>query len=220
MSKISVLLADDHVILRAGLRALLETYPDIEVIGEAGDGEEAIRKVRELRPDVVLMDVAMPGMNGLVATRYILEQSPTTQVLILTQYGNKEYVLPLLQAGASGYVLKQAADTDLITAIRTVYRGESFLYPPIAKMVLDAYVSGEERTDPYERLTPREREVLVLIAQGYTNPEIAKILHLSPKTVDVHRTRLMQKLDLHSVAELTRYAIHHGLIDAAQGKKV
>ncbi|MFQ6016442.1 MAG: response regulator transcription factor, partial [Anaerolineae bacterium] len=149
MSKISVLLVDDHVILRAGLRALLETYSDIEVVGEASDGEEAIRKVHELRPNVVLMDVAMPGMNGLVATRYILEQSPTTQVLILTQYGNKEYVLPLLQAGASGYVLKQAADTDLVTAIRTVHRGESFLYPPIAKMLLDAYVSGEERIDPY-----------------------------------------------------------------------
>jgi two-component system response regulator NreC len=163
------------------------------------------------------MDVAMPGMNGLVATGYILEQSPTTQVLILTQYGNKEYVLPLLQAGASGYVLKQAADTDLVTAIRTVYRGESFLYPPIAKMVLDAYVSGEERIDPYETLTPREREVLVLVAQGHTNPEIAEILHLSPKTVDVHRTRLMQKLDLHNVAELTRYAILHGLVDPAQG---
>jgi len=180
-------------------------------------GKEAIRKVRKLRPDVVLMDVAMPGMNGLVATGYILEQSPTTQVLILTQYGNKEYVLPLLQAGASGYVLKQAADTDLVTAIRTVYRGESFLYPPIAKMVLDAYVSGEERIDPYETLTPREREVLVLVAQGHTNPEIAEILHLSPKTVDVHRTRLMQKLDLHNVAELTRYAILHGLVDPAQG---
>ncbi len=213
MSKIRVLLVDDHAILRAGLRALLETYPDIEIVGEAGDGTEAIAKVRELKPDVVLMDVAMPGMNGLVATRYILEENPDTRVLILTQYGNKEYVLPLLQAGASGYVLKQAADTDLITAIRTVYEGQSFLYPPVAKLLLDAYTSEQGGTDPYEQLTPREREVLIYIAEGYTNREIADILHISPKTVDVHRTRLMQKLDLHNVADLTRYAIRHGLID-------
>ncbi|MFQ5858021.1 MAG: response regulator [Anaerolineae bacterium] len=217
MSKISVLLADDHAILRAGLRALLETYADIEVVGEAGDGEEAICQVRELRPDVVLMDVAMPGMNGLVATRYILEESPATKVLILTQYGNKEYVLPLLEAGAAGYVLKQAADTDLIRAIRAVDRGDSFLYPPIARMLLEAYASNEQAVDPYETLTPREREVLVLVAQGHSNREIADILHVSPKTVDVHRTRLMKKLDLHHVAGVTRYAIRRGLLDPDQG---
>ncbi len=217
MPRIRVLLVDDHAILRAGLRALLETYPDIEVVGEAEDGEEAIRQVRELCPDVVLMDVAMPGMNGLVATRYILEASPATKVLILTQYGNKEYVLPLLEAGAAGYVLKQAADTDLIKAIRSVYRGDSFLYPPIAKMLLEAYVSEEQLVDPYETLTPREREVLVLVARGYSNREIANILHISPKTVDVHRTRLMKKLDLHHVADLTRYAIRRGLVDPGQG---
>ncbi len=216
MSKISVLLVDDHAILRAGLRALLETYPDIEVVGEAGDGEEAICQVRKLRPDVVLMDVAMPEMNGLAATRHILAENPYARVLILTQYGNKEYVLPLLQAGASGYVLKQAADTDLITAIRAVQQGQSFLYPPVAKLLLEAYVSPQEPTDPYERLTPREREVLIFIAQGCTNREIADILHISPKTVDVHRMRLMQKLDLHSVAEITRYAIRRGLVDPAQ----
>jgi DNA-binding NarL/FixJ family response regulator len=130
MSKISVLLVDDHAILRAGLRALLRTYSDVEVVGEAGDGEEAISQVRQLRPDVVVMDVGMPGMNGLVATRYILEERPDTKVLILTQYSNKEYVLPLLEVGAAGYVLKQAADTDLIKAIRAVYQGDSFLFPP------------------------------------------------------------------------------------------
>ena len=215
MSKIKVLLVDDHAILRAGLRALLETYPDIKVVGEASDGQEAICKVRELHPDVVLMDVAMPGMNGLAATRHILAENPDIRVLILTQYDNKEYVLPLLQAGAAGYVLKQAADTDLITAIRAVYQGQSFLYPPIAKLLLEAYVSEEEPTDPYERLTPREREILIFIAQGYTNRQIAEILHISPKTVDVHRTRLMQKLDLHNVAEITRYAIRRGLVDPA-----
>ncbi|NOZ26571.1 MAG: response regulator transcription factor [Chloroflexi bacterium] len=216
MSKIRVLLVDDHAILRAGLRALLETYPDIEVVGEASDGTEAVTKVRELHPDVVLMDIAMPGMNGLVATRYILEETPETKILILTQYGNKEYVLPLLQAGASGYVLKQAADTDLISAIRAVQQGQSFLYPPIAKLLLDVYTTQRDATDPYEQLTPREREVLIHIAEGYTNREIADILHISPKTVDVHRTRLMRKLGLHNVVELTRYAVRRGLIDPTQ----
>lgn len=216
MSKISVLLVDDHAILRAGLRALLETYSDVEVVGEAGDGEEAVRQVRKLHPDVVLMDVAMPGMNGLVATRYILEENPAVKVLILTQYGNKEYVFPLLEAGAAGYVLKQAADTDLIKAIRAVYQGDSFLYPPIARMLMEAYTSNDQAGDPYETLTPREREVLVLVAQGHSNREIADILHISPNTVDVHRTRLMKKLDLHHVADVTRYAIHRGLLDPAQ----
>jgi len=217
MSKISVLLVDDHAILRAGLRSLLQTYSDVEVVGEAGDGEEAISQVRQLRPDVVVMDVGMPGMNGLVATRYILEENPATKVLILTQYGNKEYVLPLLEVGAAGYVLKQAADTDLIKAIRAVYQGDSFLYPPVARMVMEAYISNRETVDSYEILTPREREVLVLVAQGSSNREIGEVLHISPKTVDVHRTRLMKKLDLHHVADVTRYAIRRGLVDPAQG---
>lgn len=217
MSKISVLLVDDHAILRAGLRSLLQTYSDVEVVGEAGDGEEAISQVRQLRPDVVVMDVGMPGMNGLVATRYILEENPDTKVLILTQYGNKEYVLPLLEVGAAGYVLKQAADTDLIKAIRAVYQGDSFLYPPVARMVMEAYISNRETVDSYEILTPREREVLVLVAQGSSNREIGEVLHISPKTVDVHRTRLMKKLDLHHVADVTRYAIRRGLVDPAQG---
>jgi len=213
MSKIKVLLVDDHTILRQGLRALLEACSDMTVVGEASDGQEAIAKVRELRPDVVVMDVAMPGMNGLTATRHILAEHPGIRVLILTQYDNREYVLPLIQAGVAGYVLKQAADTDLMMAIRAVYRGESFLYPPIARMLLDSYVSDHKSADPYDSLTPREREVLIFIAQGYTNRQIAEILHISPKTVDVHRTRLMQKLDLHNVADITRYAIRRGLLD-------
>ncbi len=212
MSKIRVLLVDDHAILRAGLRALLATYPDIEVVGEAGDGSEAIQRVKELRPDIVLMDISMPGMNGLTATRYILEAHPDVRIIILTQYDSKEYILPLLQVGASGYVLKQCADTDLVKAIRSVYAGDSFLYPSVARTLLESYLGKEENTS-HEELTPREREILVLIAQGYTNRQIAEILHISPKTVDVHRSRLMKKLDLHNVADLTRYAIRHGLID-------
>ncbi len=213
MTRIKVLLVDDHAILRAGLRSLLETYDDIEIVGEASNGEEAIQKVRELKPDVIVMDVMMPRMNGLVATRYILEENPNARVLMLTQYGNKEYVLPLLEAGAGGYVLKQAADTDFVRGIRAVYEGNSYLYPPIAKLVLEALMAGEDPSDPERRLTPREREVLILVAQGYTNSEIAEILHISPKTVDVHRTRMMNKLDLHNVAEIVRYAIRRELID-------
>ncbi len=211
--KIKVLLVDDHAILRAGLKALLDTYDDIEVIGEAENGEEAIRQARELKPDVIVMDVMMPGMNGLTALRYILEENPDARVLMLTQYGNKEYVLPLLEAGAAGYVLKQAADTDFIKGIRAVYEGNSYLYPPIAKLVLEALMEGEDATDPERRLTPREREILILIARGYTNNEIAKMLYISPKTVDVHRTRMMNKLNLHNVAEIVRYAVRRRLVD-------
>jgi len=211
--KISVLLVDDHAILRAGLRSLLATYDDIEVVEEASDGEEAIRKVRELEPDVIVMDVQMPGMNGLIATRYIMEEHPNARILMLTQYGNKEYVLPLLEAGAGGYVLKQAVDTDFVKGIHAVYEGNSYLYPPIAKLVLDALMAGEDASDPERNLTPREREVLILVALGYTNSEIADILFISPKTVDVHRTRMMNKLDLHNVAEVVRFAVRRHLID-------
>jgi len=211
--KISVLLVDDHAILRAGLRSLLATYDDIEVVGEASDGEEAIRKVRELKPDVIVMDVQMPGMNGLIATRYIMEEYPDARILMLTQYGNKEYVLPLLEAGAGGYVLKQAADTDFVKGIHAVYEGNSYLYPPIAKLVLEALMAGEDPSDPERILTPREREVLILVAQGYTNSEIADILFISPKTVDVHRTRMMNKLDLHNVVEIVHYAVRRHLVD-------
>lgn len=210
---ITVLLVDDHAILRSGLKALLATYDDIVVIGEAANGEEAIRKARELAPDVIVMDVMMPGMSGLTALRYILEENPRARVLMLTHYGNKEFVLPLLEAGAAGYVLKQAADTDFVKAVRAVYEGNSYLYPPIAKLVLEAFMAGESGGDPHENLTPREREILILIAQGYTNKEIAEILYISPKTVDVHRTRMMSKLNLHSVAEIVRYAVRRRLVD-------
>jgi two-component system, NarL family, response regulator LiaR len=214
LSAVRVLLVDDHAILRAGLRALLAGYPDLQVIGEAADGAEAIARVNEFTPDVVVMDIAMPGMNGLVATRQILQAHPTTKILILTQYDNKEYVLPLMKVGAAGYVLKQAVDTDLVSAIRAVYNGESFLHPSVAKVILDAYLqdSNTGSGDPYTQLTEREREVLILVAQGHSTRKIAETLQISPNTVDVHRAHLMRKLDLHSVAAISAYAVRHGLL--------
>lgn len=212
MQTIRVLLVDDHALLRLGLRALLSDADDIEVVGEAGDGQEALEQVRRLHPDVVLLDVAMPKMNGLMVVRQLHEEYPDIKVVMLTQYDNPEYVVPLLQAGAAGYVLKQDADIDLVGVVRSVYRGDSYLAPQAAKILLDAYTSMGP-ADPINLLTPREREVLILVAQGYTNREIANILHLSPKTVDVHRTRMMDKLDLHNVADVTRYAIRRRLVD-------
>ncbi len=213
MSPVRILLVDDHTILRAGLRSLLSDYPDFQVVGEAADGAEALARVNDLKPDVVVMDIGMPGVNGLVATRQILQAHPETRILILTQYDNKEYVLPLLKLGAAGYVLKQTVDTELVTGIRAVARGESFLYPPIAKMMLEAYREDAAKSeDPYTQLSDREREVLLLVAEGRSSREMAEILHISPNTVDVHRARLMHKLDLHSVAEISAYAVRRGLV--------
>ena len=213
MSQIRILLVDDHAILRAGLRALLSRFPDLQVVGEAGDGAEALARVNELKPDIVVMDIAMPGVNGLVATRQILQAHPNTKILILTQYDNKEYILPLLKMGAASYVLKQSVDSELVNSIYAVARGESPLGPSIAKVVLDAYVHETAAPeDPYLRLTEREREVLILVAQGYSAPQMAAQLHVSPNTVNAHRASLMQKLDLHNVAEVTAFAIRRGLI--------
>ncbi len=214
MSSIRILLVDDHAVLRAGLRALLGKFPDLEVVGEAGDGAEAVARVNELKPDVVVMDVAMPGINGLVATRQILQTHPETKIIILSQYDNKEFVLPLLKLGAASYVLKQSADTELVTAVYAVARGESALGPPIAKIVLDAFLheNAANPEDPFFELTEREREVLILVAQGHTTPQVAAKLNISPNTVNVHRSKLMQKLGLHNVAEVTAFAIRRGLI--------
>ncbi len=206
VEKIRVLLADDHAILSAGLRAFMSDYDDIQVVGEACDGDEAVALAGELRPDVVLMDVAMPGMNGIDATRLIREQHPETRVLVLTQHEERQYVLALLRAGASGYILKRALGADLIAALRTVAQGEPFLYPGASRVVL------EELQEPAEPLTPRELEVLQHIVRGETGPQVAEALSLSVKTVEWHRSNLMSKLHVHNTAELVRYALQRGLV--------
>lgn len=211
---IRILIADDHAILRAGIRALLHLHEGFEVVGEAADGRETVAQVRALRPDVVLMDIGMPGMDGLAATREIKNAQPKTAVLILTQHENREYVLPALQAGASGYVLKRAPDDSLVRAIRTVAGRDSYLDPRISDVVVEDMrrrASGEA-ADPYDKLTEREREVLVLLAQGKTYQEVADCLFISVKTVDFHRANLMRKLSLDNRAELTKFALQRELI--------
>ncbi len=217
MKSIRVVLADDHTIVRKGLRSLLDAERDVDVIGEAGDGTEAIALVEQLKPHIVVMDIGMPVLNGLEATRRIIKKHPDTKVLILTMHTNEEYVFEILRAGASGYIIKKAAPTELVAAIRAVKKGESFLSPSISRKVIDEYVqrAGEEkREDAFDLLTDREREVLQLIAEGSSTREIAKKLFISTKTVETHRTHLMDKLDLHGTADLTRYAIRKGIVDS------
>jgi DNA-binding NarL/FixJ family response regulator len=216
MGKIRVLIVDDHAILREGIRALLALSKDMEVVGEAGDGQTGIDRARELQPDVVLMDIAMPGLDGLEATRRIKDRHRNVKVLILTQHENREYVFPILKAGADGYVLKKAAGTELISAIRAVHEGGTFLYPSVAKTVVEDYLrpDGTISERRHSKLTDREIEVLKLVAEGRSNQEIADLLCLSVKTVTGHRTNIMEKLDLHSRTELVKYAIRTGLIEA------
>ena len=215
MSKIKVLLAEDHTIVRKGLRSLLDAEADIEVVGEASDGREALEKVAQLLPDVVLMDITMPLLNGLEATHQIKKLFPKVKVLGLTMYTNEEYVFQLLQAGASGYLVKQSAPMELISAIQAVYRGDSFLSPSVSKTIIDEFLRqgpGLAQDDPFDKLTSREREVLQLVAEGYSNREIAAKLTISIKTVGVHRINLMEKLDIHNTPELVKYAIRKGII--------
>jgi two-component system response regulator NreC len=212
--KIRVLLVDDHPVLRGGLRALLGLEPDVEVVGEVGTGEEALERVRAIRPDVVVMDLVMPGMGGLEATRQIAALGLGARVLILSSNSEEESLLPVLEAGASGYVRKTSADEDLIHAIRMVSRDEVFLYPKAAKILLRGYKTAEERgeANPLEELSEREREVLALAAEGYGSGEIARKLFLSPKTVDTYRSRLMRKLGLAHRADLVRFALENGIL--------
>lgn len=215
MNKIRILLVDDHTIFRSGLRVLLGLYADFDIIGEAGDGQEALEAVRKLKPDIVLMDIAMPGLDGLAATRRIHDEHPQAKVILLTQHENREYITPALQSGASGYVLKRAADEELVRAVRAVSQGQTYLDPMITSVVVNDYRRRLEDSpidDQYEDLTPREREILVLVAKGYTNREVAGLLDISHKTVDYHRTNVMRKLEVHNRTELTRYAIRRGLI--------
>jgi two-component system response regulator NreC len=212
---IRVLLVDDHAILRQGVHALLAREPDILVVGEAGDGQEALDQMPELRPDVVIMDIVMPRMNGLEATRLLKERYPNVRTLILSMYDDQEYVVQIIQAGAAGYVLKRVVTEDLVRAIHEVHAGGSFLYPPIAATLIGDYLrvtQGEQPADQGEPLTAREREVLKLIAEGNTNTAIAERLGLSRKTVDTHRAHAMRKLDLHEVTEVVKYALRTGLI--------
>ena len=217
MSKIRLLLADDHQIVRAGLRMLFQAESDMEIVGEVDTGEDALRAVGELKPDVVIMDVAMPGMSGIEATRRIKEISPDTAVLAVTMHEDEQYFFEMLNAGASGYVPKRAAPDDLVSAIRVVSQGEVFLYPSLAKYLVKDFLHRVESggVPAGEELTPREREVLTYIAEGYTNREIADALVISVKTVDRHRENIMRKLNLHSRVELVKYAIEKGLISVS-----
>lgn len=216
MNKTRVFLADDHRILREGIRTLLQREPNIEVVGEAGDGKEAVDKVTQLIPDIVLMDITMPGINGLEATRQIKKKTPQVKVLILTMHETGQYLSQMLQAGASGYVVKTTSTSDLISAIKAVHQGDMYLYPSIARMLVEDYLhkvkTGEEKTS-YEGLTNRERQILAYIAEDKKNKEIADLLGITVSTVQSHRTNLMDKLGAHDRTELVKYAISKGIIN-------
>ena len=215
MSEIKILVVDDHAIMRDGIRALLAVSAGIEIVGEAYEGREAIEKASELVPDVVLMDIAMPGMDGLEATRCITKKNSAIKVLVLTQYDSREYILSAIRAGAIGYLPKRALGSDLVSAIRIVYQGDSFLYPSAAAALIEDYVRQvKEEND--DRLSGREREILKLVAEGHTSREIADMLLLSVKTVQNRRARLMERLNIHDSSELIRYAIREGLVSVAR----
>ncbi|HOF05369.1 MAG TPA: response regulator transcription factor [Syntrophales bacterium] len=214
-----IVIAEDHTILREGLKSLLSASPDLAIVGEAADGREAIRRCLELKPDLLLLDLSMPRLNGIEAIGEVKRRVPATKILVLTVHKTEEYVLASLRAGAAGYVLKDATHQELLAAIRTVLAGKRYLSPDIAAHVIDGYLLGrkhEAPVTPWERLTPREREVLKLVAEGGRNREIADFLCISLKTVEKHRDSLMKKLDLHSAAALTAYAIARGLVDDQQ----
>ncbi len=215
MGKLRILIVDDHGIVRAGIRSLLEAQPGLEVIGEAARGEEALEKAMLLHPDLVLMDIAMPGMNGIEATRRIKSELPDIRILVLTIHDDEEFFFPVLRAGASGYILKEAEPQELLHAIQMVRQDQVFLSPAVTKSILESFVATtiEPEDEKHNALTPREKEVLRLAAQGLTNREIAEALYLSIRTVEKHRQAMMHKLGLARRDELTRYAIRKGLMD-------
>lgn len=209
--KTRILLADDHSVVRSGFRALLSAQPDLEVVGEASDGRDAVEQALSLRPDVVVMDVSMPNLNGIEATRRMTQEAPRVRVLALSMHKDAVYVREILRAGARGYLLKDSGEQDLINAVRALAKGEGYISPAVSDAVLSDY--RKHVTDPIDLLTTREREVLQRIAEGQTNKEIAGSLNLSVYTVEAHRGRIMEKLNLHSTGELVRFAIRNGVID-------
>jgi DNA-binding NarL/FixJ family response regulator len=213
MTGVRVLLTEDHWLVQASLKSLLSDFTDIEVVAEASNGREALDLIAQHRPDIVLMDISMPGLNGLEATRRIIKEHPEVRVVVLSMHTGEDYVLQALRAGAAGYVLKGSPPHELELAIQSVARGEIFLSPAISKHVIDAYLTRTaDKTSPLENLTPRQREILQLIAEGKSSKEIARLLDTSVKTIESHRASLMERLDIHDLAGLVRYAIRHGLI--------
>lgn len=215
MPKIRVLVVDDHTIVRDGICALLRIAGDMEVVGEAANGREALEMVRKFMPDVMLIDIAMPNMNGLEATRRIRKEFPGVKILVLTQYDDKEHIFWAIEAGASGFLSKIAAASELVSGIRSVHRGDSFLSPSAAKFLVEDYhleANLRKEQDPYKQLTDREREILKLLAEGCTTREIADMLVISVKTVGGHKTNLMSKLDIHNRTDLVKYALRKGII--------
>jgi DNA-binding NarL/FixJ family response regulator len=213
VAKIRIVLADDHALMREGIRALLSRESDLEVVGEASDGREAIARCRALKPDVVLMDIAMPGLGGLEAALEIRKECPETKILVLTQYEDREYVARFLKVGAAGYVLKKTAGAELASAIRSVQRGGLVLDPQVARDALrEPEPAADGEGDPYESLTDREKQVLKLVAEGKSNKEVAEVLGISVKTAMSHRERVMEKLGLHNRTDLIRFALKKGVI--------
>ena len=215
MSKLRLLIADDHTLMIQGLKKILEERTEWEVVGEAGDGREAVRQAELLKPDVVILDVAMPLLNGLEATRQILRRLPDTRVLILSMHSNEAYVTQALQAGALGYLLKDSAGAEFVDAVEAVSNGKAFFSPAVAKVMLDDYVrrlANKGIVDRFDSLSAREREVLQLVAEGHSNRKIAEMLSVSPTTVETHRSHILQKLDLHNTAELVLYAVRRGVV--------
>jgi two-component system, NarL family, response regulator NreC len=215
LKKLRILLADDHGVVRKGLRFLLESEPDLEVVGEAADGRQAVDMAEELRPDVVVMDIAMPWLNGIDATGQIVKQQPAVGVIMLSMHSDEEYLVRTLTAGAKGYLLKDSAETDLVQAVHSVSDGKPFFSPAIAKTLLEDYVRRLQQrglSDSYDLLSDREKEVLQLLAEGKTNKDVAVLLNLSTHTVETHRTHIMQKLNLHNTAEIVLYAVRKKII--------